>query len=88
MRAGGWRRAFARNRRTWDRDRGGEAGGELLELQQDGAGLAGSRQQARVAALGERGMRSAFDHFRQLQRDGACSDVTLAVGGKLFKAHK
>lgn len=60
----------------------------MLEAQQGGAGLVGSRQQTRMATLGERGMRLAFDHFRQLQRDGACSDVTLAVGGKLFKAHK
>lgn len=63
----------------------GEGSEQFLELQHGGA--AGSRS-ARVAKLGERGRRSAFDQFRQLQRDGACCDVTLAVGGRTFKAHK
>eukprot|EP00903_Cladosiphon_okamuranus_P009315 g8887.t1 len=65
----------------------GEGGGalEFLELQQGGE--AGSST-ARVATLGERGRRSAFDQFQQLRRDGACCDVTLAVGGRMFKAHK
>ncbi|CAM9797320.1 unnamed protein product, partial [Ectocarpus fasciculatus] len=42
----------------------------------------------REATLGARGRRAAFERFRDLQRVGACCDVTLAVGGKHFKAHK
>lgn len=80
----GW--VGALRRRGYHEGEEGEGGGgrEFLELQQGGAGP-GS---ARVATLGERGRRSAFDQFRRLQRDGACCDVALAVGGRTFKAHK
>lgn len=42
----------------------------------------------RLAALGESGRLSAFEKLQELQREGACCDVTLVVGGKYFKAHK
>lgn len=79
----GWAGAL-RRRGYYEGEEAEGAGGEFLELQQGGAG-SGS---ARVATLGERGRRSAFDQFRRLQRDGACCDVSLAVGGRTFKAHK
>lgn len=78
----GWVGALRRRERGGDCEEGEE--GELLELQQGGAGPTS----VRLATLGERGRRSAFDQFRQQQRDGACCDVTLAVGGRTFKAHK
>lgn len=42
----------------------------------------------RLAALGEGGRLAAFEKLRELQREGACCDVTLSVGESHFKAHK
>lgn len=44
--------------------------------------------EVRLAALGEAGRLAAFDKLKELQQEGACCDVTLAVGGQNFKAHK
>ncbi|CAM9896899.1 unnamed protein product [Ectocarpus sp. 8 AP-2014] len=62
------------------------AGGELFD--QQGGGALASRSALREATLGARGRRAAFERFGELRRVGACCDVTLAVGGKHFKAHK
>lgn len=80
---GGWRDTFRISYRSGDSARGGGGGG----MPDEQRGGLGSRS-TRVAMLGERGMRSVFDQFRQLQRDGACCDVTLTVGDRAFKAHK
>lgn len=60
----------------------GSGGTERDASDAEGAGS------VRLAALGGRGRLLAFGKLRELQREGACCDVTLAVGGRLFKAHK
>lgn len=59
----------------------GESEGHLAGEVKDGS-------DTQLAALGENGRLSAFDKLRELQRRGACCDVTLIVGGRHFKAHK
>lgn len=81
-RLGRWRGTFRRGIPSCE----SAAGGELLD--QQGGGAHASRSALREATLGARGRRAAFERFRELQRGGACCDVTLAVGGKHFKAHK
>lgn len=63
-------------------DAPGSGGAERDSSDGEGAGS------VRVAALGGRGRLSAFGRLRELQQEGACCDVTLAVSGRLFKAHK
>lgn len=77
-RRGVWRSAIGGRRA----DVPGSGGAERDSSDGEGAGS------VRVAALGGRGRLSAFGRLRELQREGACCDVTLAVGGRLFKAHK
>lgn len=81
-RIGGWRGAFRRGIPSCESG----AGGELFD--QQGGGALASRSALREATLGARGRRAAFERFGELRRVGACCDVTLAVGGKHFKAHK
>lgn len=53
-----------------------------------GEGISWGGATLQLAGLGDAGRLTAFDKLRELQQEGACCDVTLAVGGQHFKAHK
>lgn len=77
-RRGGWRGAIGKRALIFG------IGDSLRESpEHEGPGTA-----VPLAALGESGRLAAFDKLRELRREGACCDVTLAVGGRQFKAHK
>lgn len=79
-----------RLRRGW---RGMRGGGGMAASPGQGGGVIGGDETGgsvgvKLAALGEAGRLAAFEKLRDLQQEGACCDVTLAIGGQHFRAHK
>lgn len=94
----GWKNQRGRNRcfpitgtqrrkRAW----GGALVGSnvgMSSVQATGESMGCDEAMVRLAALGDAGRLAAFDKLQELQQEGACCDVTLAIGGRHFKAHK